>query len=74
MRKIVFISAMEGFPWGGSESLWAAGAEKLARRDAQVYASVKDWNKPVKEVEQLRAAGCRIFKRPTPGLARRALR
>jgi len=74
LRRIVFISAMEGFPWGGSEALWAAAAEKLARRGAQVYVSVKDWNKPVKEVEQLRAAGCRIFKRPTPGLARRALR
>jgi len=65
---------MEGFPWGGSEALWATAAERLAHRGAQVYVSVKDWNKPVNEVEQLRAAGCRIFKRSTPSVARRALR
>lgn len=72
--KFVFISAMEGSPWGGSEFLWAGAAEKLARRGAQVSVSVKDWGTPVKEVEQLRAAGCRIFKRPVPGLLRRAAR
>jgi glycosyltransferase involved in cell wall biosynthesis len=73
-RKIVFISAMEGFSWGGSEHLWSGAAEKLARRGVQVSVSVKDWGEPVKQVEQLRAAGCRIFLRPTPSLARRAIR
>jgi len=65
---------MEGFPWGGSEALWAGAAEKLARRGAQVSVSVKDWGTPVKQVEQLRAAGCRIFKRPVPALLRRIAR
>lgn len=65
---------MEDSLWGGSESLWAGAAEKLARRGAQVSVSVKDWGIPVKQVEQLRAAGCRIFKRPVPALLRRAAR
>jgi len=73
-RKVVFVAAMEEYRWGGSEYLWAGAAEKLARRGFEVGVSVKDWGKPVKQVEQLRAAGCRIFKRPTPGLARRAIR
>src|SRR6185437_4154157 len=74
MRKILFIAANEFVPWGGSEYLWAGAAERLARRGFQVSVSVKDWGKPVKQVEQLRAAGCRIFLRPTPSLARRVFR
>lgn len=65
---------MEDSLWGGSEFLWAGAAEKLARRGAQVSVSVKDWGIPVKQVEQLRAAGCRIFKRPVPALLRRVAR
>ena len=74
MTKIVFIASNEYVPWGGSEYLWAGAAEKLARRGVRVSVSVKDWGKPVKQVEQLRAAGCRIFKRPVASLARRAVR
>jgi glycosyltransferase involved in cell wall biosynthesis len=72
--KIVFIAANEFHPWGGSEYLWAGAAERLARQGIEVSASFNDWGKPVKQVEELRAAGCRIFKRPTPSLARRAVR
>jgi len=74
MRKIAFIASNEFVPWGGSEYLWAGAAERLAGRGVQVSVSVKDWGTPVKQVEQLRAAGCRIFLRPTPSLARRAVR
>lgn len=74
MRKIAFIAANEYVPWGGSEYLWAGAAERLARRGVQVTVSVKDWGKPVEQIEQLRAAGCRIFPRPTPSLLRRAAR
>lgn len=74
MKKVIFIASNEYVPWGGSEYLWAGAAGKLARRGVEVCVSVKDWGKPVKQVEQLRVAGCRIFKRPTPGLARRAIR
>jgi len=74
MRKIAFIAANEYVPWGGSEYLWAGAAERLARCGVEVHVSVKDWREPIRQIEQLRAAGCQIFKRPTPGLARRALR
>lgn len=74
MREIAFITSNEWVPWGGSEYLWAAAAERFARGGAQVYVSVKDWGHPVKQVEQLRAAGCKIFPRPVPSLARRAMR
>lgn len=72
--RIAFIAANEYVPWGGSEYLWAGAAEKLAQRGVEVRVSVKDWGFPVKQVEHLRAAGCRIFKRPTPSLLRRAAR
>ncbi|MHB8413051.1 MAG: glycosyltransferase family 4 protein [Candidatus Acidiferrales bacterium] len=74
MRKIVFIAANEFHPWGGSEVLWGATAESFARRGVQVYASVKDWGSPVKQVEHLRTTGCRIFLRPAPSLIDRASR
>jgi len=66
MRKIVFITANESVPWGGSEHLWSAAAESFARRDIQVNVSVKDWGVPVKQVEHLRSLGCRIFLRRWP--------
>jgi len=74
MRKIVFIAGNDGVPWGGSETLWGAAAERFARRGVQVSVSVKDWGAPVKQIEHLRSAGCKIFSRPAPSLARRVAR
>jgi glycosyltransferase involved in cell wall biosynthesis len=74
MRKIVFIAANEYVPWGGSEVLWSAAAEKLARRGVQVYVSVKDWGKPVEHVEYLRSVGCKIVHRRSPSLVDRLSR
>src|SRR5690348_12269743 len=74
MIKIVFIAANEFHPWGGSEVLWAATAERLIQRGVQITISAKDWGAPVKQIEHLRSLGCQIFLRPAPGLARRALR
>lgn len=71
MRKILFIAANEGVPWGGSELCWSAAAERLARLGVQVWISVKDWGTPVKEIEYLRSLGCRIFYRRFPSLVRR---
>ena len=68
MRKIAFIAANEWAPWGGSELCWRLAAEKLARRGAQVCLSVKAWDKPVSQVEDLRSAGCRIYYRRSPSL------
>ena len=61
MRKYLFIMAQAGHPWGGSEPLWASAAEHLVRRGNEVRVSVKDWGKPLPQIEQLRSAGCQIF-------------
>lgn len=71
MRKILFIATNEWVKWGGSEILWSSSAKRLASRGANVDVSVKDWGEPVKEIETLRSAGCRIFKRPEPTLIER---
>ncbi len=66
MSKYLFIMANEGHRWGGSEHLWSAAAERLARRGNEVRVSAKDWGERVPEVEALRAAGCQIFYRKSP--------
>jgi glycosyltransferase involved in cell wall biosynthesis len=63
MKKYLFIMAQVGHPWGGSEPLWSSAAEHLVRSGNEVRISVKDWGKPVQEIEHLRAAGCQIFSR-----------
>lgn len=73
-QRFAFIAANEYVTWGGSENLWAAAAERLARGGASVTVSVKNWDQRVREVEQLRAAGCRIFLRPKRTLLRRIRR
>jgi glycosyltransferase involved in cell wall biosynthesis len=63
LKKYLFIMAQEGFPWGGSEPLWSSAAEHLVRRGNEVRVSAKDWGKPVPQIEALRLAGCKVFKR-----------
>jgi glycosyltransferase involved in cell wall biosynthesis len=63
LSKILFIAANEGVPWGGSEHCWAAAAERLVKTGADVHISVKRWDKPVPQIEKLRAAGCHITHR-----------
>jgi glycosyltransferase involved in cell wall biosynthesis len=79
MHKYLFIMANEGHRWGGSEYLWSAAAERLARRGNEVRVSAKDWGEHVPEVEALRGAGCQIFYRKSPApflirASRKALR
>lgn len=62
----LFIAANEGNSWGGSEFLWSSTAEKLVRSGNQVRISVKDWGRPIPQVERLRSAGCQIFYRRVP--------
>jgi glycosyltransferase involved in cell wall biosynthesis len=63
MQKYLFIMAQVGYPWGGSEPLWSCAAEKLARDGNEVRLSVRDWGRPIPQIEHLRAAGCQIFHR-----------
>ena len=74
MAKYLFIMANEGHRWGGSEPLWSSAAEKLARRGNEVRVSVKDWGKPVPQIENLRSAGCQIFYRRPASFVSRQVR
>src|SRR5580700_2990411 len=75
-KKYLFVMAQEGHPWGGSEPLWSSAAEHLVRRGNEVRVSVKDWGRPVSQIERLRSAGCQIFYRDCgiPPFFRRQLR
>lgn len=74
MRKYLFIVTNEGTNWGGSELLWSSAAEKLVRRGAEVRVSVRDFGKPIREIELVRSAGCQIFYRRPPSFISRQIR
>ena len=59
--KYLFIMAQAGYPWGGSELLWAYAAEHLARQGNDVRISAKNWGKAVPQLERLRSVGCKVF-------------
>lgn len=65
---------MQGYAWGGSEHLWSATAERFARRGVQVLVSVKYWDRPIKQLERLNSAGCKIVQRHRSSLLRRGTR
>jgi glycosyltransferase involved in cell wall biosynthesis len=73
-KKYLFIMANEGHMWGGSEPLWSLAAEHLVRRGNEVRVSVKDWGKPVPQIEHLRSVGCQIFYRRPLSFASRLIR
>lgn len=60
MRRVLFISAMEGFPWGGSEPLWTQAASRLMAAGSTVMASVRSWPNPAPELMALRRQGCHL--------------
>ncbi len=74
MRKILFIAANEWANWGGSELLWSGAAERLARRGVEVRVSMRDWREPVRQLDALTSAGCRVYLRRTPSFINRAAR
>lgn len=61
--KFLFISTMEGSPWGGSEELWFRSALFLLSKKHSIMVSVKFWeNEPLK-LALLRNSGALIIKR-----------
>jgi glycosyltransferase involved in cell wall biosynthesis len=67
MRRasILFISTMSGIPWGGSEELWSAAAEKLVERGCSVSASVEQWPELAPRLARLAGKGINITMRRT---------
>jgi glycosyltransferase involved in cell wall biosynthesis len=63
MQKYLFIASNEWGTWGGSETLWIAAAEQLARQGNEVRLSVPGFVKAAPQMQQLQSIGCRIFFR-----------
>ena len=58
--RFVFISTMDGSPWGGSEELWSQAATRLKRAGHDVHASVEYWPQLSGKVLSLMQDGVRI--------------
>lgn len=54
---------MEGFPWGGSEELWAKTALEALAKNHQVQVCVKEWSPEPIKIKTLRNNGALILKR-----------
>ncbi len=65
-KKIAFISTMSGFPWGGSEYLWAATAEQAIFEGHKVFLSIYDWSVSHPIIVKLQKQGAYIVPRPRP--------
>ncbi len=62
--RIAIISTMSGFPWGGSEYLWAAMAEQALLEGHEVFISIYDWSVNHPAIIQLRHKGAQLLLRP----------
>jgi glycosyltransferase involved in cell wall biosynthesis len=62
---ILFISNMDGVPWGGSEELWARAAILLAGQGMSVAASVHGWPQLDGRIIELLRAGVDVRPRPS---------
>ena len=61
--RIVIISLMEGFRWGGSEELWYELAKLLLRHKNQLSLSVKAWENAPRKVLELKNLGANVYFR-----------
>jgi glycosyltransferase involved in cell wall biosynthesis len=63
MAKIAIISTLSGYPWGGSEYLWAAMAEQALLEGHEVFISVYDLSSTHSYIIKLQQQGAKIFPR-----------
>ena len=64
VNRIIFVSTMFGYPWGGSEELWSRAALDLVVQGFPVSASVIKWSPLHPRVRDLRAHGVELWTRP----------
>jgi glycosyltransferase involved in cell wall biosynthesis len=70
-RSVLFISAMNGDPWGGSEEFWYRTAIWMAQNGYEVGCCVYSWPKGNQDkIAALQEAGCRVSLLPNPKLAK----
>jgi L-malate glycosyltransferase len=63
MSKIAFITTMAASPWGGSEYLWAASAERALNSGHEIYLSIYDWSTSHPIIQNLEKLGAKILPR-----------
>lgn len=64
MKKILFLSVMNGSPWGGSEELWYQVALWTARHGYDVAVCCFDGEGKKNRLDTLKEAGCHLFLLP----------
>ncbi|MUG94041.1 glycosyltransferase [Scytonema sp. UIC 10036] len=62
--RIAFVSTMAGYPWGGSEYLWAAAAAQALEEGHEVFISIYDWSTNHPLITKLQHQGARLLARP----------
>jgi glycosyltransferase involved in cell wall biosynthesis len=72
-QSILFVSLMNGAPWGGSEELWYRSALRAARDRHRIGCVVYGWVERRPRLDALRAAGAHVFELPNAGRAKRTL-
>lgn len=73
--RIIFVSTMGGYPWGGSEELWSRAALDLVAQGFAVSASVARWQPLHPRVLELQRRGVELWVRSGKrALARRPWR
>lgn len=64
MASLLFLSTMNGSPWGGSEELWSRAAALLAGEGHAVTCAVFAWREKAARLDALRSAGCQVRALP----------
>lgn len=64
MKKIFFLSVMNGSAWGGSEELWYQAALSVAKNGCDVGVCCFDWKEKASRLKELENAGCKLFLLP----------
>lgn len=70
MPRFLFISTVNGLPWGGSEALWTKVAHRLMEMGHHVAYSSEYFEDEPRELDELKAAGAVPYRRGDPSLAK----
>lgn len=68
MNSILFLSVMNGDPWGGSEEQWYQTALWMCKKKYKVGVCVFRWEEKKNRLAELEKYGCRIYQIPNSRL------
>jgi glycosyltransferase involved in cell wall biosynthesis len=64
MKPVLFISIMNGSPWGGSEEMWHHAALWMSQNNYRADVCCFDWPQKQDKLLQLMKAGCKLYLLP----------